>query len=83
MRNKITTKELIEKRFSKEKALEIINDAKKEIEQIKWGGKRQNSGRKTRNGEVLDITKRLTKKEADFINYARVHNLNYDELMEG
>ena len=34
-------------------------------------------------GQVLDFTKRLTEKEARFIDYAREHNINFDDLMEG
>ena len=50
----------------------------------KWGGARSNSGRKTKDpSKVLKFTKRLTEKENDFTNYARAHNLNYDDLMQG
>lgn len=49
----------------------------------KWGGVRANSGRKRVTGQVLDFTKRLTEKEARFIDYAREHNINFDDLMEG
>ena len=84
MRNRITTKELIKQRFSKEKAEEIFSDAENEINKIKWGGSREGSGRKAKpKGEVLQFTKRLTQKEVNFIDYARSHHLNYDELMEG
>ena len=84
MRNRITTKELIKQRFSKEKAEEIFSDAENEINKIKWGGSREGSGRKAKpKGEVLQFTKRLTQKEVNFIDYARSHHLNYDELMQG
>ncbi len=83
MRNKITTKELIEQRFSKADAEKIIKEAEIEIENIRWGGARENSGRKPKNGVVLKFTKRLSEKEVKFINYAREHHINYDDLMQG
>lgn len=49
----------------------------------KWGGTRANSGRKRVTGQVLDFTKRLTEKEARFIDYAREHNIDFDDLMQG
>ena len=82
MRNKITTKELIEKRFSKEQAEQIIEQAENEIKEIKWGGKRQGAGRKPK-GEILPFVRRLSAKENKFIDYMREHHLNIDELMEG
>ncbi len=84
MRNKITTEELIKKRFSKEQASEIIKEADMKVQEIKWGGARSNAGRKTKpQGQVLQFTKRLTQKEAAFIDFARSHNINYDDLMQG
>lgn len=47
------------------------------------GGKREGAGRKPKTGVVLKFQVRLSEKEKEFINYARSHNLNYDELMEG
>lgn len=49
----------------------------------KWGGVRKNSGRKKITTNVLKFTKRVTEKEAQFIDYARKHNINYDDLMQG
>lgn len=84
MKNKITTEELIKQRFSEEKAEEIIKDAENEIKEIKWGGKRENAGRKPKQkGELLQFSRRLTAKESRFIDYARAHNINYDDLMQG
>ncbi len=82
MRNKVSTEDLIKKRFSEEKAQEIISQADKEINEIKWGGRRAGAGRKPK-GEVLQFTRRLTEKENKFIDYARAHNINYDDLMQG
>ena len=81
MRNKISTKDLIKKRFSEEKAQEILSQADEEINEIKWGGKRVGAGRKPK-GELLLFNRRLTEKENRFIDYARAHNINYDDLMQ-
>lgn len=40
------------------------------------GGSRINAGRKQKLDEKLEITKRLTKSEDDFINFARLKNLD-------
>jgi len=58
----------------------------KEVAKIvaKWGGERENAGRKPKSeNNVLKFTKRLSEKESKFIDYAREHNLNYDDLMQG
>ena len=47
------------------------------------GGKRKGAGRKPKTGVVLKFQVRLSAKEKEFITWARSHNLNYDELMEG
>lgn len=47
------------------------------------GGKRAGAGRKPANGVVLAFQIRVSEKEKEFINFARSHNLNYDELMQG
>lgn len=47
------------------------------------GGKRANAGRKPTNGIVLAFQMRVSEKEKEFLNFARSHNLNYDELMQG
>lgn len=47
------------------------------------GGKRAGAGRKPANGIVLAFQIRVSEKEKEFINYARNHHLNYDELMQG
>lgn len=49
----------------------------------KWGGKRENAGRKPKTGTVLDFRIRVSEKEKEFIDYARSHNINYDDLMQG
>lgn len=81
MRNKITTEELIDKLLPPEVAQRVHAEVKAEVE--KWGGKRKNAGRKPKTGVVLDFRIRVTEKEKQFIDYARSHHLNYDELMQG
>ena len=46
------------------------------------GGKRANAGRKPTNGFLLAIQMRVSEKEREFLKFARLHNLNYDKLME-
>lgn len=48
-----------------------------------WGGKRQGAGRKPSNGNVLKFQIRVSAKEKEFLQYARLHHLNYDDLMQG
>lgn len=47
------------------------------------GGKREGAGRKPANGVVLKFQVRVSEKEKEFLKYARSHNLNYDDLMQG
>ena len=47
------------------------------------GGKRKGAGRKPKTGILLEFQVRLSAKEKEFINYARNHHLDYDELMQG
>lgn len=79
----ITTKDIMNKLLTSEEIAEIENDVRKEVARI-HGGKRENSGQKAVvKGKILKFTKRLTAEEVKFIDYAREHNLNYDELMQG
>ncbi|MDD3436958.1 MAG: hypothetical protein PHC64_07400 [Candidatus Gastranaerophilales bacterium] len=80
MKNKITTEDLINK-LPKDLAEQVRYNVAKEVE--KWGGKRKNAGRKPKTGVVLEFRIRVSEKEKQFIDYARNHNLNYDELMQG
>lgn len=78
----MTTNEDKIKALSTERQARISEAVAKEV--AKWGGVRVHSGRKKAvEGQVLSFTKRLTEKEAQFINYARNHNINYDEIMQG
>ena len=85
MVKRITTEDILNDRtlFTKEEADEIRANVQKEVEKYKWGGARKNSGRKALDdSKVLKFTKRLSEKEALFIDYARKHNINYDDLMQ-
>jgi len=47
------------------------------------GGKRAGAGRKPTTGVVLKFQVRVSEKEKEFLNYARAHHINYDDLMQG
>lgn len=68
--------------FTAECAEKIEANALSEAKKI-WGGARANSGRKTITGKVLKFTKKLSEEEVRFIDYARSHNINYEDLMQG
>ena len=76
---RITNNDLI-KSLSPERQAKI----KAEVAEIvaQHGGAREGAGRKTKTGTVLKFTKRLTEQESKFIDYARTHHLNYDDLMQ-
>ena len=65
------------------KEWEIISGEKYYKETFGHGGKRAGAGRKPKNGVVLKFQIRVSEKEKEFLKYARNHNLNYDELMQG
>ena len=78
---KIITNDDLINALPKERQVRINADVEKNI--AKWGGVRKNSGRKRVTGQILDFTKRLTEKEARFIDYAREHNIDVEDLMQG
>ncbi|MBR1754067.1 hypothetical protein IJ732_04445 [bacterium] len=82
--NKLKTNdELIKELLTEEEQIELKTEIVKEIKRIR-GGARKGAGRKKKNPDnVLQFQVRVSKKEKIFLNYAREHNLNYDELMEG
>lgn len=47
------------------------------------GGERKGAGRKPKTGVVLKFQIRVSEKEKEFLQYARSHNLDYDNLMQG
>ena len=78
----MTTNDELIARLPKERQARIFAMVEREI--AKWGGVREGAGRKAKEpGKVLSFTKRLTEKEVQFIDYARSHHLNYDDLMQG
>ena len=83
MTNKITTEDLIQQYFTTEEAQQLRKEISEEVEKIQWGGRRKNAGRKAKSGVVLDFRIRVSEKEKEFIDYARSHHLDYDELMQG
>ncbi len=79
-----TNDELIKELLTPEEQKELHAYVEREVKKYKWGGARKNSGRKpVDESKVLKFTKRLTEKEKQFIDYARAHNINYDDLMQG
>ncbi len=85
MNKKITTEDILNDRtmFTEKQAEKIRANIEKKAKKI-WGGARANAGRKAKpKDKVLSFTKRLTEKESRFIDYARAHNINYDDLMQG
>jgi len=82
MKKEITTQDLIS-RLPKGEADALRQEIKEEVEKIKWGGKRQGAGRKPKTGNVLPFRVRVSEKEKEFLEYARGHNINYDDLMQG
>lgn len=82
MNNKPITNEDLIKSLSPERQAKINAEVEKNI--AKWGGSRKNSGRKNIvSGKILKFTKRVTEQEAKFIDYARTHHINYEDLMQG
>lgn len=74
---KITNDDLINS-LSEERQTKIKANIEKEV--AKWGGKRENSGRKRITGQILNFTKKVTAEEAEFIDYVRKNNLNLNDL---
>ena len=82
MTKKIITNDDIIAQLPQERQNKINAEVEKNV--AKWGGARENSGRKSVvKGKVLKFTKRLTDEEARFIDYAREHHINYEDLMQG
>ena len=83
MKKLIRAKDLIEQlKFTD---TETYNEIKENTNAVltSWGGKRENAGRKPKTGNVLEFRIRVSQKEKEFIDYARSHNINYDDLMRG
>ena len=81
MNNLKTNDELIKELLTTDEQAELKNDIEKDV---KRGGARVGAGRKKKNPDnVLQFQVRVSKKEKAFLNYAREHKLNYDDLMQG
>lgn len=86
MEKPISIDELLD--IEKHVDLENFNEINKIAEEKKAayigrGGKRPNAGRKPKGENVLKFQARISAKEKEFLNYARSHNINYDDLMQG
>ncbi|MDR1168316.1 MAG: hypothetical protein LBK53_05435 [Heliobacteriaceae bacterium] len=66
--------------FTPEEIEQMDREVAEEVAKIR-GGKRAGAGRKPKTGFVLQFQVRLSEKEKEFIQYAREHNINYDNLM--
>ena len=75
--------DLINELLNSEEKIELHNEVDSEVKKIR-GGFREGAGRKKKNPDnVLQFQIRVSKKEKQFLNYARNHNIDYDSLMEG
>ncbi len=65
--------------------IESYKEIKESTEEFKKtrGGARANAGRKRLRDVSLTFTIRVDAEEKEFINYAREHNINYKDLMQG
>ena len=80
----ITNEDAMNELLTSEEKAEVKAEVEAIVLEYKGrGGKRENSGRPRTTAKVLKFTKRLTEDEARFIDYAREHHINYDDLMEG
>ena len=65
---------------------ESYSEIKENTEKVKntWGGKRKSAGRKPKNPDnVLNFQMKVSRNEREFLYYARKHNINYQDLMQG
>ncbi len=79
---RVTNDDLMKELLTSEEVKELKNEVLNEVKSFR-GGKREGSGRKLITGKVLKFTKRVTDEEARFIDYARKHHINYEDLMQG
>ena len=83
MDNLKTNDELIEELLTPDEQTELHNDVESVVKRIR-GGARPGAGRKKKDEDnVLKFQIRVSQREKNFLNYARSHNLNYDDLMQG
>lgn len=78
-----TNKELMQELLTADEQAEILAEVAQEVKKIR-GGKRAGSGRKKLSEDnVLQFQVRVSKKEKEFLSFARKNKINYDELMQG
>ena len=78
-----TNDELINELLTPTEKNELYIEVENEVKRVR-GGARIGAGRKKKDEDnVLKFQVRVSKKEKSFLDYARSHNLNYDELMQG
>ncbi|GEM_PF-2331093 len=83
MDNLKSNDELIKEILSPDEQTELYDKVEKEVKK-KRGGARAGAGRKKKDPDnVLIFQIRVSKKEKQFLAYARSHNLDYDSLMQG
>lgn len=78
-----TNDDLIKELLTEEEQQELYNDVTNEVKRMR-GGKRKNAGRKKLDeNNVLKFQIRVSKREKEFLTYARSHQIDYEKLMEG
>lgn len=82
MNNFKTNDDLINELLSLDEQKELHEEIEKEVKSIR-GGARIGAGRKKKDSDnILQFQVRVSKREKEFLKYARAHNLNYDDLMQ-
>lgn len=77
-----TNDELIKELLSQEEQKTLYKEVEEEVNKHR-GGARAGAGRKKKDPDnVLKFQVRVSKKEKQFLNYARSHNIDYDNLMQ-
>lgn len=84
MKKLISAKDIIEDLKTTDP--ESYSEIKENTKTVKntWGGKRASAGRKPKNpNNVLVFQMKVSDSEREFLYYAREHNINYKDLMQG
>ena len=77
-----TNDDVMKELLTEDENAEIKSDVEQEVKKY-WGGKRAGAGRKPKTDNVLVLRIRVSEKEKEFIDWAREHKFNLDELMHG
>ena len=76
MNNFKTNDDLIKELLSLDEQKELQEEIEKEVKSIR-GGARIGAGRKKKDSDnILQFQVRVSKREKEFLKYARAHNLN-------